>query len=272
MAKLPITALIVTKNEATQIAGCVQNLIPHFAQVLVVDSHSEDGSADLARHAGAQVRHFEWNGGYPKKRQWCLNNFKDDIAHHWVFFIDADERVTREFINEIAQTSWAQTLQAGYWVTADYVLQGRRLKHGLKNKKLCLLHKDRMVFPVIDDLDVDGMGEVEGHYHPVVRPEYIGSPVGHISAPILHDAMQGMDRWKARHIRYAQWQDAMDARKAWPDQGRGLRAIAKRIFRHLPKPARAAIAFAFSYIILQGFRDGSAGLSYATLRAWGYGL
>ena len=103
-------------------------------------------------------------------------------------------------------------------------------------------------------------GEVEGHYHPVVRPEYIGSPVGHISAPILHDAMQGMDRWKARHIRYAQWQDAMDARKAWPDQGRGLRAIAKRIFRHLPKPARAAIAFAFSYIILQGFETDRQGL------------
>ena len=48
-------------------------------------------------------------------------------------------------------------------------LDGRVLRHGLANNKLALFDRRAFVFPVVGDLDLPGMGEIEGHYQPVAR-------------------------------------------------------------------------------------------------------
>ncbi|MFM8552904.1 MAG: glycosyltransferase family 2 protein [Nitrospiraceae bacterium] len=50
-----ITVVIPTKNEAGGIATVVKDVTPYADEVLVVDGHSTDGTADLARQAGARV-------------------------------------------------------------------------------------------------------------------------------------------------------------------------------------------------------------------------
>src|SRR5690606_18285779 len=100
-----------------------------------------------------------WDGRYPKKRQWCLENI--GTRSDWIFFIDADEEATPEFITEIRSINWRKNLNAGFFVKARYALDGRILKHGFSNNKLCILHKKRMAFPVVNDLDFPGMGEIE---------------------------------------------------------------------------------------------------------------
>lgn len=50
-----VTVIIPTKNEAGGIATVVRDVAPYAHEVLVVDGHSTDGTADLARQAGARV-------------------------------------------------------------------------------------------------------------------------------------------------------------------------------------------------------------------------
>lgn len=251
---LPITAIIVTKNEEARIARCL-NSLKSFAEIIVVDSNSTDRTCDIVHTYGLKTVQFTWNGQYPKKRQWCLDTLA--LQHDWVFFIDADEEVTPEFVEALRDVDWASTPEAGFFVKARYVMNGKILRHGLKNNKLCLLHKHRMEFPVVDDLDIQGMGEIEGHYQPMPRQKF---RTGQIMPPILHYAFKG---WAERHKRYALWEVGMDERKAWPQDSRRIKTLFKAI------PLRAEAAFAHSYILKAGFLDGREGLILALTR-WRY--
>jgi glycosyltransferase involved in cell wall biosynthesis len=80
----------MTKNEELNIAKCLRSL-NDFAEVFVVDSDSTDNTRTIAESMGARVVHFSWNGKYPKKKQWCLDNLS--FSHDWVLFVDADEEI-----------------------------------------------------------------------------------------------------------------------------------------------------------------------------------
>src|SRR5256885_11600604 len=46
-------------------------------EIFVVDSQSTDGSIAIAQHFGAKVVQFEFNGTWPKKKNWALENLPD---------------------------------------------------------------------------------------------------------------------------------------------------------------------------------------------------
>lgn len=159
--KIPVAAIVTTLNEEKNIARCLASL-GRFDEVIVLDSQSTDKTLDVARSFGVTCISFAWNGQYPKKRQWALENLP--LKHERVFFIDADEEATLKLCDEIAALDWAAD---GYFVRGRYVVNGKVLRFGLQNKKLCLFDRTKMEFPVVDDLDITGMGEIEGHYQPV---------------------------------------------------------------------------------------------------------
>lgn len=249
-SKIPVSVIIVTRNEAPNLPRCLAALA-EFDEVIVVDSQSTDGSA-----RAAQVQ-FVWNGTYPKKRQWCLDNVK--TRHDRIFFVDADEEITPELTAEIRAIDWRY---AGYFVRGRYVYEGRALRFGLKNNKLALFDRRRFAFPVVDDLDAPGMGEIEGHYQPL--PKDKATRVGQLRAELLHHATDGGTPWQARHKNYAAWEAWMLRHNAYPPEIGWRRSISKYLFRHLP--ARPAMAFVHSYIIRGGFIDGQRGLRFACSR------
>lgn len=253
---IPVSVIVVTRNEEAHIGRCLAAL-GDFAEVVVVDSGSSDDTQRLAQAAGAQVVNFEWNGQYPKKRQWCLDHLP--LKYDWVFFVDADEIVSDDIVREL-QLLFAQEPDcAGYFVRGQYVVNGRRLRFGLQNNKLCLLDRRKMMFPEIDDIGVPGMGEIEGHYQPVFRGGESGK-IGQIyRAEILHFAY---DRdWSGRHQRYAAWERGMNLRNAWPQDPVRWRQVLKQAFRNAP--ARGPVAFVHSYVLKLGFLDGATGLAMA---------
>mgnify|MGYP001163700853 CR=1 FL=1 len=263
--KIPITVIIVTKNAADHIAACLAPLSA-FAQVLVVDSYSEDNTVEIAQQKGATSVLYQWNGKYPKKRQWCLDEL--DIQHDWVFFVDADEVLTSDLIQEIRCMFHADASpdEAGFFVCGEYIWNGRRLRFGLKNNKIALFHRKRMKFPVVDDLDCTGMGEIEGHYQPIcIDPAYHG--IGQLTHVLLHDACRDQMSWLRRHRRYAAWEICMNKKYAWPEDPVMYRQWLKRFLRS--NPLRPEIAFVHSYILKCGFMDGKAGLVFAVSR-WRY--
>ena len=64
---IPVTLIIPVKNEAKNLASCMDR-VGRFQDVVVVDSGSTDATLDIAREYGATCIQFEWNGHFPKKR------------------------------------------------------------------------------------------------------------------------------------------------------------------------------------------------------------
>jgi (heptosyl)LPS beta-1,4-glucosyltransferase len=85
-AKLPLSGVVITKNEADRIARCVNSLQKVCREVLVLDSGSSDDTVRVAREAGARVQHQDWLGFSAQK-----NAVIALASQPWVFLLDADE-------------------------------------------------------------------------------------------------------------------------------------------------------------------------------------
>lgn len=254
-----ISVVVVTKNEALRIRDTLALLSMYFSDIHVVDSASTDDTAIISKGYGARVTNFNWNGQYPKKYGWCLDHLEG--LKDWVLFVDADERVTPQLAQELGSKSLEG---AGYFIRSRYIIDGRVLRFGLQNNKLCLLNRHKMKFPLLNDIDIEGMGEIEGHYQPVRRSYFAREKIGRLKGFMLHDAYSDMRSWAARHARYARWEAEMNRRWAWPQEPVLMRDILKSIFRYMP--LRDYAAFLHSYILKLGFLDGVPGWKLAKSR------
>ncbi len=91
-----ISAVIITKNEAHNIAKCLSALKAVADDILVVDSFSTDKTKAIAEENGARVIQKEWEG-YAKAK-----NFANSKAYHdWILSVDADEILSNELIQQI---------------------------------------------------------------------------------------------------------------------------------------------------------------------------
>ncbi len=258
---IPISVLVVTKNEERNIKRCLSAL-SGFGEVIVVDSNSTDETQKVSEECGARVENFIWDERYPKKRQWCLDNLS--LKYDWAFFVDADEVVTEDLKDELCGLFRSEPPCAGYFVRGRYHWRDKVLRYGLRNNKLCLLDRRKVMFPVVDDLGVPGMGEIEGHYQPVLKDSYKDAQIGQLENSLLHYAYEDQESWSRRHERYADWEVAMNKKGAWPGEVSAGRSLAKRLFRALP--FRPAIAFLHSYVFKGGVLDGRAGFDFALSR------
>ena len=152
----------------------------------------------------------------------------------------------------------------GYFIKARYRVDGYVLKHGLVNNKLCLVDRTKMKFPTPNDLDVSGMGEIEGHYQPVLKVGFEKENIGQLENFLIHDTAIEGTVWARKHRDYARWEAAMDKRGAWPKENDFKRRILKMVFRTLPFQGSAA--FIHSYILKLGFLDGAIGHKFARSR------
>lgn len=252
-----VSVVIVTKGEARNLPRCLSAL-SRFDDIWVVDSMSQDDSRIIAQSYGAHFIEFSWNGQYPKKRQWCLDTLC--LKHDFVFFVDADEEVTPDLCAEMERMDYTCD---GYFVKGAYVMDGRVLSYGLKNNKLCLIDRTKMCFPVINDLDVEGMGEIEGHYQPVLI-ENAAHKIGQLHHALLHHAYEDHDRYIKRHEGYRVWEEGVVGRCGGHAETLAQRRFLKSMFASLPR--RDVIAFLHSYILLGGFMDGRQGFEHARRR------
>ncbi|WP_245593439.1 glycosyltransferase family 2 protein [Azospirillum halopraeferens] len=261
---IPVSVIVMTRNEAVNLPACLAPLRP-FARVFVVDSASSDGTPDIAAAWGAVVVPFHWDGGYPRKKQWCLDRLP--FTHDWVLFVDADERLTPGLVAEIAALMAAGPRHAGYFIDGRPVFLGRPLRHGAGTRKLALIDRRRAAFPAVDDLDVAAMWEVEGHYQPRVA-----GTTGRLRGVLWHADDKPLSAWFDRHNRYSDWEAALrsDGRMAAlaGASETGVRRVLKRLFDRLP--LRPAAVFLHAYVLRLGLLDGVAGLHHALARAFYY--
>ena len=92
---LPITLVVITYNEAANIARCLDS-VPFAAEKLVVDSGSEDDTAVIAQARGARVVQQTWLG-FGAQRNFAATQATND----WLLCLDADESLTPELADEL---------------------------------------------------------------------------------------------------------------------------------------------------------------------------
>jgi glycosyltransferase involved in cell wall biosynthesis len=252
---MPVTAIIPTRNEARNLPTCLAALVG-FTDVIVVDSGSTDGTQEIARCAGAKVVQFEWKGGFPKKRNWMLLNYS--FRTPWVLFVDADERITCEFRNEMAEKI-DMGGYVGFWLNYNNHFQGRVLRHGIPQRKLALFRTDAGLFEKIEDPGWSNL-DMEVHEHPILTGR-----VGEIRSPIDHLDFRGMYHFIQRHNEYSSW----ESKRYLAIKGQNLPNLTSRQiikYRHLDKWWYPFAYFVAAYFAKLGFLDGRAGFAYAFLK------
>lgn len=257
---IPVTVAIPVKDEAAALPACLARL-GRFAEVVVIDSGSTDGTAAVAERFGARVLRFSWNGRYPKKRNWFLLNHPP--AQPWVLFLDADEIVDDAFCDEVAEQI-AADLHDGFWLTYTKHFMGRRLDHGVPQRKLALFRVGAGLYERIEE-DAWSRLDMEVHEHPV-----IDGRIGEIRAPLVHDDDRGVAKFVQRHCDYARWEArrTLQLRAGGPDAWRTLTSRQRFKYRHIDRWWYCWFYFLFDYVARSGFRDGAAGFRYAFLKLW----
>lgn len=179
--KAPITAVILTKNEANMLAGCI-NSLAWCDEILLIDNGSTDETVSLAENLGARVINFS-HPSFARKRNEALKHAKND----WLFYIDADERVTPTFAKEVMvqlETSSAKVLQAN----RENICYGFEFKHGGWENDLVtrIFHKTALK---------EWLGQI--HESPVFTGEVIKlhSPLIHLTHRSTEDNLRKSAEW-----------------------------------------------------------------------------
>ena len=99
-----ISVVVLTFNEAARIRPCLES-VRWADQIVVVDGHSTDETVSIAKEYTPNV--FLSNllgpenpGGFAAQRNFAIDKASGD----WIFFLDADERVTPELEQGITMT------------------------------------------------------------------------------------------------------------------------------------------------------------------------
>ena len=269
MSKLPITALIAAKNEAANIEFCLDS-VAAIERVVLLDSKSCDGTAHIAAKRGAEVVQFHYSGGYPKKRQWALENL--DIRTHWVLLLDADESLTSELIDDITIVVNSPQARDAYLIRKGFHFLGSKFRFGgFSHAAILLFRTGKARFERLVEDDAHAL-DMEVHERVIVD----GS-IGSLRSPLIHRDNKGLEAYIDRHNKYSTWEAR--ARALYLQNGmRTAETVRANLFGNVQErrrflkmlairvPGEPYLWFLYHYIFRLGILEGRPGLIASQLR------
>ena len=264
---IPITVIIAVRNEVKNLPACLLS-IEDMDQVIVVDSHSTDGTERVATSMGAEVTQFTYDGGWPKKRNWALRNLS--IRNEWVLVLDADERLDDELRREIVEAI-GSAAHDGYYLRWKFYFLGRWMKHCWRHGWMLRLFKHGKAEYEDLGLRLEGGWDAEVHENIVLKSGHAAS----LKNWLIHDSKEDLTYWIGKQNEFSTW----NAKRRERQLGESMpkitelfssdplrrRKYLKTIFIRLP--FRSLGMFLWLYIFNFGFLDGKAGYYFCRLRA-----
>jgi glycosyltransferase involved in cell wall biosynthesis len=259
--KVPVTVLVLTHNEAANIAGCLKS-VGWAAETFVVDSGSQDRTVEIAESFGAKVITHPF-AGYAAQRNWALENLP--FSHDWILMLDADELVPQALAEEIARVV-ADNRQDfdGYYIKRRFFFLGRWLSHGGLHPTWILRLFRR------------GRGRAENR--PLNEHIVVEGKAGYLDQAFDHQDQRPLADWISKHNRYAEleaeeflqekyrggYADTIQVRFSGK-QAERKRWIKLKVWNRLPLLVRPFIFFFRNYFLKRGFLDGRPGFIYHVL-------
>lgn len=253
-----ISILILTKNEQQDLPGCLQS-VSWSDDIHVYDSMSTDDTLTIAKQFGATVTQRPFDN-WAAHQNWGLKNVP--FKHPWVFYIDADERMTPELVQAVQAAVASARDEVAFRLQRRDFFMGTWLKHVQTSSFYMRLFRPEKM-----------------RYERLVNPISIADgPVGEVAGYLDHFPFsKGMGQWVDRHNGYSRFeaQQIISNRQA----GEGFswvkaftakdfhqrRYHQKELFYRLP--FRPLVKFLLLYIAKRGFLDGRAGFTYAMLQS-----
>jgi glycosyltransferase involved in cell wall biosynthesis len=263
-SRVPVSVLVPIKNEAEILERCLDS-VKWAEEIFVVDSQSTDRSAEIAQRYGANLVQFHFNGTWPKKKNWALENLP--FKNEWVLILDADEVLPPEAAAEIANAVANAGKIAGYWINRRFFFLGRWLRHSYyPNWNLRLFRHALGRYEQLTTAETNS-GDNEVHEHVVVQ-----GPTAKLQCEMDHYAFPSVEVFIEKHNRYSNWEARVSADKFLPGSSGGLSSAPvgrRRRLKLLSQrlPFRPLLRFLYIYIWQKGFLDGRDGYYFARLHA-----
>ncbi|KKR11512.1 MAG: Glycosyltransferase, group 2 family protein [Candidatus Woesebacteria bacterium GW2011_GWA1_39_21] len=237
-----ISVVILTHNSGSVIGPLYQSL-KEFDEVLAIDDNSCDQTENICKRLGIRYFNHTLNGDFSAQRNFALTK----CSYDWVFYIDSDETVNENFVDEIKRLAGNNNF-AGYYVTRKVnFLNHVMIATEMGNDKLVrvgLKNSGKWVRRVHEVWKINGnLGE-------------INTPLIHNTALTLHKFIEKLNCYFRLHA-----QENLNAGKSV--------SFSKILFFSLGK-------FFKNYIFLRGYRDGTHGfvasvlMSLHTFLSWSY--
>jgi len=262
---VPVSVIIPVRQEAANLPRCL-DCVKWADEIFVVDSHSTDATAKIAAAHGAKIVQFDFNGTWPKKKNWALENLP--FRNEWVFILDADEVLPPEAKPEFAKAIADAGEVAGYWINRRFRFMGKWLRHSYyPNWNLRLFRHSLGRYEKLTDADTQS-GDNEVHEHVIVN-----GPIGRLRCELDHYAFPSVEVFVEKHNRYSNWEARVSAERKLAGSDAqisssavGRRRKLKKFSQHLP--FRPLLRFLYIYVWQKGFLDGREGYYFARLHAF----
>lgn len=252
----PISVLVLTLNEEKNLEACLQTFT-WTDDVIVLDSGSTDRTRQIAEAAGARVftRQFD---DWSSHQNWAVRNLP--FRNGWVYYTDADERMTPELQCELTAIATAgSTSCVAYRVRFKNMFLGRWIRRAsmypvwvLRFFRPDKVGWERLVNPVAV---VEGTeGKLMGHFE-------------------HYSFNNGFNAWFEKHNNYSSGEArellrGLTARITWralfgadaASRRKALKAVAYRV------PFRPFLVLFYLYFVRGGWLEGMAGFRYCLLR------
>ncbi|NNC69602.1 MAG: glycosyltransferase, partial [Flavobacteriaceae bacterium] len=233
-----VSAIIITKNEATNLASLIRNL--QFAnEIIIVDSYSQDDTKNIIKKYPEVTLVEQEFSNYSDQRNFAI----DQAQNNWILFIDADERIPKSLQFEIRKALSSKGEIVAYEMYRQFYFQDTPLKYGgfQTDKVVRLFDKRKARYDssklVHETLTVDGR-------------------IGGLKSKLLHFSFNDEQSYKQKLISYAKL-------RAKELQAKNSRATAYHLY------IKPWYRFIYHYLVRRGFLDGRPGLTMAKLNAFG---
>lgn len=231
-----ISVVIITLNEEANLERCISSIKDIADEVLVLDSHSTDGTVELAERLGAKVIDQTFLGHREQKAKAI-----ELATYDHVLSLDADEALSPELVESVqkAKNNW---IHDGYYVNRLNQLGGQWIRHGgwYPDRKMRLFDRSKYVIAGVNPHD---------RFDPAP-----GATTSWLSGDLLHYTNDDLDSRVATINKFS-----TIAAQAFYDEGK--RGSYLRIF------VKPGARFISEYLLQGGWRDGFYGYFIAKTSA-----
>jgi len=230
-----VSVTVITLNEAEHIGAAIDSAA-WADEIVVVDSGSTDGTADIARAKGVTVLTREWSGYVDQK-----NYAAERVSHDWVFSLDADERIPPELAAEVRALLSSEPSKRGYRIPRVTFHLGRWIR------------------------TTDFYPDFQTRLYDRRAARWRGR---HVHESVAVDGPVGQLRHDLEHYSFRDLRDQLDRANHYTTlaarqmREAGRRAGALDLLVHPPA------AFLRNYLLRRGILDGTVGLTISLVNAY----
>lgn len=283
-----ISVVILTYNEELNLENCLKGVSNWVSEIFVVDSFSTDKTLGIAKKYGAEIVQHPFEN-QAQQFNWALDNLK--IKNDWILRLDADEYLTPELKDEIAQALTDADLTQtnaensrynsansasglrnsadvnGFYIKRRVYFMGRWIKHGSYYPvwflRLFKKGKARSEQRAMDEHIVLLEGKAEK-----------------LKNDFIDDNKKPLADWIAKHNNYSSREAEEGLKLATcqklnlsvqlTGQAKRKRWVKEKFYYRLPIFCRAFLYFIYRYFFRLGFLDGKEGLIFHFLQGCWY--